>query len=288
MGKKIIRYLSEKKYLLEDNTEWEMPQETEDTIGNDINGLEGCPKIDVDTVNDTWVILTDEQIKATAEYQAAIESKEMDDNVKKEMKEIALMGEGLIQKILLKVEQLTARVEDLERKATITGGVNLLSKKYCDDLSQSGYLDINNFVNCTYIPYDETAITPTGCIFITDKLQNAVILTKTIQISVKEFRIGLLGCLTGLPNYNYTIQIQLLDDDDSVLPMKDLNSINQTYVIFQDGSNLSDVMVLDASPCHQNVKLKITIVTKGLDGNNDPIKKAFLSAFEIYYNESLS
>lgn len=286
MSKKIKRYLSERNYLMEDDTTWEIPEQTEDTIGNDIYGILGCMKIDVDTVANTWVELTEAQIMATDEYQDKIETQEVNENVCNELKSIAKMGTGLMQENTLKIEELLARVEDIEAKATITG--KLINKKYSDDLKQSGMLDVNNFTNCEYITYDETVDTPTGCIFITDKLSNAIILTKTIQISVKEFRIGLMGNLTGLPNYNYGIQIQLLDDDDSVLAMKDGDGINQDYVVFSNGSTLSDIMTLNATPCHQNVKMKIEIVPKALDPNNDPIKKAYLNAYAIYHNESLT
>ena len=90
-----------------------------------------------------------------------------------------------------------------------------------------------------------------------------------------------MGNLTGLPNYNYGIQIQLLDDDDSVLPMKDKDGISKDYVVFSNGSTLSDVMVLNADPFHQNVKMKLEIVPKA-----PPIKLYQRFGFHVTIDES--
>ena len=59
-----------------------------------------------------------------------------------------------------------------------------LFEEATDDLSQSGMMDVNNFVNSHYVTPNSNMNEPSGCIFIDGKLTNAIIKTKTMYYRV--------------------------------------------------------------------------------------------------------
>lgn len=245
---KIINYLENRKYKLEDFSDWVIPEEIEDTIKSDIYGIENFPKINVNVSDNTWVVLTDEEIMQTEEYKLLMIQKVEYEQYEKSRHIIAFNYD--------KIKESIIKSDFIEKKISEN-----FTNYFIDTLKD--FSNIND-ESCNNIELSQDK----QIIQIIDKNNSGIIVSNALQLSVSKM------CLIGegmIPEYNWGMIVEVSNDGGS-----------NWFVLNFNNPNISEVFNF-ATQSNGTLLLRMILQPKGIYPEMDVLGKAYLTSFAILY-----
>lgn len=245
---KIINYIENRKYRLNDFSEWIIPEEIEDTIKSDIFGIENFPKVDVNPSENTWVVLTDEEIMQTEEYKLLMIQKKEQEQYSKSSHIIAYNFD--------KIKETILKSDFMEKKIKEN-----FENYFIDTLKDFSNIDIENSSN---VNFD----TEKQLIQVIDKDSPGLILTIPLQLQVSKV------CLLGegmIPEYNWGMIVEVSNDGGA-----------NWFVLNFNNPNISDTFNF-STQSNGTLLLRMVLQPKAIYPEMNVLGKAYITSFAILY-----
>lgn len=245
---KIVSYLENRTYMLENGVHWTIPEGTSDTIQGQIYGVENLPRVEVNAITGEYVILSDDEIIQTEEYKDLIIKKNRNYEIMLALSSI-IYGYDRLRGTIMKSDAIEKKIaENFTNFFTDT----FTSFSNIDEQSNNNVkLDSNK-----------------GLAQVIDIYQVALIVTKSIPISAN--RICIVG--EGMTyEYNWGMSVQASND----------GGLTWQVVPFSQ-PNVSDVLTFSSQPTGE-LKLKMILTPRGIIPEQPVSNKAYIMSYGILY-----